>query len=72
MWFSMEAHIPSSLSQLFLPHLSHADGGLYPWTYVEAPIIHESWFILVMDHHPGSCHCGQQGNEVILLCAHHQ
>lgn len=62
-----------SISQVFLPLLHpclpHADGGLHARPHVEATVIHKSRLILTVHHHPGPCHCGQQWDEVILLCA---
>lgn len=59
--------LPGSQSEH--PCLSHTDGGLHTRPHVEATIIHKSRLILTVHHHPGPRHCGQQGDEVILLCA---
>lgn len=66
-------HPHAKATHPFLPaHLSHADGCFYTRTDIEASLIHEGGLILIVDHHAGSCHCGQYWDKVILLSADHQ
>lgn len=55
-----------------LPCLPHADRGLHTRPQVKAAIVHEGRLVLPVHHYPGPGHCGQQRDEVILLCAQRQ